>query len=116
MYKFMSWLIIAFIGLVPLGAFFDAKQPPKPNIEQSFMKREKRATNLSQCGNSCKLEFASIQNSYVFKWPSLGYVWNTDDKLDDLPQDVSALTIPEGGSMSGYVFNFCWIILVSASK
>ncbi|WP_342189523.1 hypothetical protein [Spiroplasma endosymbiont of Dilophus febrilis] len=106
MYKFMSWLIIAFIGLVPPGAFFDAKQPPKPNIEQSFMKREKRATNLSQCGNSCKLEFASIQNSYVFKWPSLGYVWNTDDKLDDLPQDVSALTIPEGGSMSGYVFNF----------
>ncbi|WP_338966933.1 hypothetical protein [Spiroplasma endosymbiont of Lonchoptera lutea] len=106
MYKFMSWLVIAFIGLVPLGAFFDTKQPLKPNMEQSFMKREKRATNPSQCGNSCKLEFASIKNSYVFKWPALGFVWNTDDKLDDLPQDVSALTIPEGGNMSGYVFNF----------
>ncbi|WP_338981806.1 hypothetical protein [Spiroplasma endosymbiont of Eupeodes luniger] len=56
--------------------------------------------------NKYDLKFASIQNSYVFKWPALGFVWNTDDKLDDLPQDVSALTIPEGGSMSGYVFNF----------
>ncbi|WP_338981891.1 hypothetical protein [Spiroplasma endosymbiont of Eupeodes luniger] len=43
----MSWLVIAFIGLVPLGVFFDIKQPPKPNMEQSFMKREKRATNPS---------------------------------------------------------------------
>ncbi|WP_342263812.1 hypothetical protein [Spiroplasma endosymbiont of Clivina fossor] len=75
-------------------------------MEQSFIKREKRATNPSQCDNGCKLEFASIQNSYIFKWPALGFVWNTDDKLDDLPQDVSALTIPERGSMSGYVFNF----------
>ncbi|WP_375315544.1 hypothetical protein [Spiroplasma endosymbiont of Tipula paludosa] len=63
MYKFMSWLIIAFIGLVPLGAFFDTKKPPKPNMEQFFMKREKRATNSSQCGNSCELEFARIKQS-----------------------------------------------------
>jgi hypothetical protein len=52
-----------FIGLVPLGAFFDTKQPPKFTVEQYFMKREKRATNPSQCGNSCKLEFAEILNS-----------------------------------------------------
>ncbi len=63
MYKFMSWLVIAFIGLVPIGAFIDTKQLPKPNMEQSFMKRQKRATNPSQCGNSCELEFASIKQS-----------------------------------------------------
>ncbi|WP_338981756.1 hypothetical protein [Spiroplasma endosymbiont of Eupeodes luniger] len=62
MYKFMSWLVIAFIGLVPLGAFFDTKQPPKTNMEKSFMKREKRATNTSQCGNSCELKFSSLLN------------------------------------------------------
>ncbi len=63
MYKFMSWLlVIAFIGLVPLGAFFDTKQPPKPNMEQFFMKRKKRATNPSQCGESCELKFASLLN------------------------------------------------------
>ncbi len=54
-----------FIGLVPLGAFFDTKQPPKPNMEQSFIKREKRATNPSQCGNSCELEFSNIYNSFL---------------------------------------------------
>ncbi|WP_342263843.1 hypothetical protein [Spiroplasma endosymbiont of Clivina fossor] len=59
----MSWLlVIAFIGLVPLGAFFDTKQPPKPNMEQFFMKRKKRATNPSQCGESCELKFASLLN------------------------------------------------------
>ncbi|WP_342189581.1 hypothetical protein [Spiroplasma endosymbiont of Dilophus febrilis] len=63
MYKFMSWLVIAFIGLVPLGAFFDTKQPPNPIMEQSFMKREKRATNPAQCGDSCDLEFGKILNS-----------------------------------------------------
>ncbi|WP_338967711.1 hypothetical protein [Spiroplasma endosymbiont of Lonchoptera lutea] len=63
MYKFMSWLVIAFIGLVPLGAFFDTKQPLKPGMEQSFIKREKRATNPSQCGNSCNFEFSEILNS-----------------------------------------------------
>jgi hypothetical protein len=63
MYKFMSWLIIAFIGLVPLGAFFDTKQPPKPNMEQFFMKRQKRDTNSSQCGGSCNLKFSEVLNS-----------------------------------------------------
>ncbi|WP_338966802.1 hypothetical protein [Spiroplasma endosymbiont of Lonchoptera lutea] len=65
MYKFMSLLVIAFIGLVPLGAFFDTKQSLKPSMEQSFIKREKRATNPSQCGNSCKLEFFNIYNSFL---------------------------------------------------
>ncbi|WP_342263841.1 hypothetical protein [Spiroplasma endosymbiont of Clivina fossor] len=45
--KIISWFIIMFIGLVPLGAFFDTKQPLKPNMEHSFMKRQKRATNSS---------------------------------------------------------------------
>ncbi|WP_215825738.1 hypothetical protein [Spiroplasma endosymbiont of 'Nebria riversi'] len=65
MHKIISWFIIMFIGLVPLGAFFDTKQPPKPNMEQSFIKREKRATNTSQCGNSCELEFSNIYNSFL---------------------------------------------------
>ncbi|WP_342224450.1 hypothetical protein [Spiroplasma endosymbiont of Asaphidion curtum] len=65
MHKIISWFIIMFIGLVPLGAFFDTKQPPKPNMEQFFIKREKRATNPSQCGNSCKLEFFNIYNSFL---------------------------------------------------
>ncbi|WP_346350297.1 hypothetical protein [Spiroplasma endosymbiont of Calodromius spilotus] len=69
MYKFMSWLVIAFIGLVPLGAFFDTKQSPKPNMEQFFMKREKRATNPSQCGESCELEFANVKNSGLILIP-----------------------------------------------
>ncbi|WP_342264781.1 hypothetical protein [Spiroplasma endosymbiont of Clivina fossor] len=62
--KIISWFIIMFIGLVPLGAFFDTKQQPKPNMEQFFMKREKRATNSSQCGDSCELEFVSIKNTF----------------------------------------------------
>jgi hypothetical protein len=61
----MSWLIIAFIGLVPLGAFFDTKQPPKLNMEQFFMKREKRASNPSQCLDSCDLEFPNIYDSFL---------------------------------------------------
>ncbi|WP_215825624.1 hypothetical protein [Spiroplasma endosymbiont of 'Nebria riversi'] len=65
MHKIISWFIIMFISLVPLGAFFDTKQPSKHNIEQSFMKREKRATNTSQCGNSCELEFSNIYNSFL---------------------------------------------------
>ncbi|WP_342224167.1 hypothetical protein [Spiroplasma endosymbiont of Asaphidion curtum] len=69
MYKFMSWLVIAFIGLVPLGAFFDIKQPPKTNMEQSFMKREKRASNPSQCGESCQLKFANVKNSGLILIP-----------------------------------------------
>ncbi|WP_342278075.1 hypothetical protein [Spiroplasma endosymbiont of Nephrotoma flavescens] len=47
MHKVISWFIIMFIGLVPLGAFFDTKQSPKLNMEQYFMKRQKRATNSS---------------------------------------------------------------------
>ncbi|WP_342277766.1 hypothetical protein [Spiroplasma endosymbiont of Nephrotoma flavescens] len=60
--KIISWFIIMFIGLVPLGAFFDTKQSLKPNMEQFFMKREKRASNSSQCGNSCELQFSSLLN------------------------------------------------------
>ncbi|WP_338982026.1 hypothetical protein [Spiroplasma endosymbiont of Eupeodes luniger] len=69
MYKFMSWLVITFIGLVPLGAFFDTKQSPKPNMEQSFMKWEKRTTNSSQCEDSCELEFTSVKNSGLILIP-----------------------------------------------
>ncbi|WP_339025222.1 hypothetical protein [Spiroplasma endosymbiont of Agriotes lineatus] len=67
MHKIISWFIIhiIFIILVPLGAFFDTKQPPKPNMKQFFMKREKRTTNPSQCGKSCDLEFSSIYNSFL---------------------------------------------------
>ncbi|WP_342223843.1 hypothetical protein [Spiroplasma endosymbiont of Asaphidion curtum] len=71
MYKIISWLVIVFIGLVPLGAFFDTKQPPKPNMEQSFIKRQKRATNPSQCGDSCELEFASVKNSGLIIIPNV---------------------------------------------
>ncbi|WP_342223561.1 hypothetical protein [Spiroplasma endosymbiont of Asaphidion curtum] len=79
-----------FIGLVPLGAFFDTKQPPKPNMEQFFMKREKRATNPSQCGNSCNFEFSEILNSsftpstYNLKdgWLDVAFVKN------QLPNDL----------------------------
>ncbi|WP_342262332.1 hypothetical protein [Spiroplasma endosymbiont of Dromius quadrimaculatus] len=41
--KIISWFIIMFISLVPLGAFFDTKQPPKPNMEQSSLWKEKNA-------------------------------------------------------------------------
>ncbi len=83
-------LFIMFIGLVPLGAFFDTKQPPKPNMEQFFMKREKRATNPSQCGNSCNFEFSEILNSsftpstYNLKdgWLDVAFVKN------QLPNDL----------------------------
>ncbi|WP_342224229.1 hypothetical protein [Spiroplasma endosymbiont of Asaphidion curtum] len=90
MNKIISWFIIMFIGLVPLGAFFDTKQPPKPNMEQFFMKREKRATNPSQCGNSCNFEFSEILNSsftpstYNLKdgWLDVAFVKN------QLPNDL----------------------------
>ncbi|WP_375315714.1 hypothetical protein [Spiroplasma endosymbiont of Tipula paludosa] len=89
MYKFMSWLVIAFIGLVPLGAFFDIKQPPKPNMQQSFMKRQKRATNPSQCGNSCELKFASLKNTKLIHhgdyWLDIsesGFTWPNDVELE----------------------------------
>ncbi|WP_342223893.1 hypothetical protein [Spiroplasma endosymbiont of Asaphidion curtum] len=59
-----------FISLVPLGAFFDTKQPPKPNMEQFFMKREKRATIPNKCGESCELEFSKIGKS---AWVISGY-------------------------------------------
>ncbi|WP_342263090.1 MULTISPECIES: hypothetical protein [unclassified Spiroplasma] len=62
MHKIISWFIVMFIGLVPLGAFFNTKQPPKPNMEQFFMKRQKRATNPTQCGDSCELQFSSLLN------------------------------------------------------
>ncbi|WP_215826183.1 hypothetical protein [Spiroplasma endosymbiont of 'Nebria riversi'] len=42
---------------------FDTKQPPKPNIEQFFMKRQKWAINPNQCGESCELEFSKIGKS-----------------------------------------------------
>ncbi|WP_342262417.1 hypothetical protein [Spiroplasma endosymbiont of Dromius quadrimaculatus] len=71
MHKIISWFIIMFIGLVPLGAFFDTKQPPKPNMEQLFIKREKRATKSGQCGDSCELEFSSIKNSGLVIIPSV---------------------------------------------
>ncbi|WP_342264386.1 hypothetical protein [Spiroplasma endosymbiont of Clivina fossor] len=90
MHKIISWFIVMFIGLVPLGAFFDTKQPPKPNMEQFFMKREKRATNSSQCGNSCNFEFSEILNSsftpstYNLKdgWLDVAFVKN------QLPNDL----------------------------
>ncbi len=78
-----------FIGLVPLGVFFDTKQPPKPNMEQSFMKREKRATNPSQCGNSCELKFASLKNTKLIHhgdyWLDIsesGFTWPSDVELE----------------------------------
>ncbi|WP_338968430.1 hypothetical protein [Spiroplasma endosymbiont of Lonchoptera lutea] len=91
MYRFMSWLVIAFIGLVPLGAFFDAKQPPKPNMEQSFIKREKRATNPAQCGDSCDLEFGKILNSNFTSSTSndWGGWLNISSIKNELPFDVS---------------------------
>ncbi|WP_342263875.1 hypothetical protein [Spiroplasma endosymbiont of Clivina fossor] len=88
----MSWLlVIAFIGLVPLGAFFDAKQPPKPNMEQSFIKREKRATNPAQCGDSCDLEFGKILNSNFTSSTSndWGGWLNISSIKNELPFDVS---------------------------
>ncbi|WP_375315341.1 hypothetical protein [Spiroplasma endosymbiont of Tipula paludosa] len=84
MYKFISWLVIAFIGLVPLGAFFDRKQPQKPNMEQFFMKREKRATNPSQCEDSCELEFSSIKNSGLIIIPNVKSVMIDFTKSDIL--------------------------------
>ncbi|WP_339024179.1 hypothetical protein [Spiroplasma endosymbiont of Agriotes lineatus] len=44
---FLDLNYIMFISLVPLGALFDTKQPPKPNMEQFFMKQEKQTTNPS---------------------------------------------------------------------
>ncbi|WP_346350356.1 hypothetical protein [Spiroplasma endosymbiont of Calodromius spilotus] len=91
MYKFMSWLVIAFIGLVPLGAFFDTKQSPNPIMEQSFMKREKRATNPAQCGDSCDLEFGKILNSNFTSSTSndWGGWLNISSIKNELPFDVS---------------------------
>ncbi|WP_215826282.1 hypothetical protein [Spiroplasma endosymbiont of 'Nebria riversi'] len=34
-------------------------------MEQSFIKREKRASNPSQCGESCELEFVSLDNTLL---------------------------------------------------
>ncbi|WP_338968411.1 hypothetical protein [Spiroplasma endosymbiont of Lonchoptera lutea] len=89
MYKFISWLVIAFIGLVPLGAFFDTKKPSKPNMEQFFMKREKRAANPNQCGNSCELKFASLKNTKLIHhgdyWLDIsesGFTWPSDVELE----------------------------------
>ncbi|WP_342264379.1 hypothetical protein [Spiroplasma endosymbiont of Clivina fossor] len=87
----MSWLVIAFIGLVPLGAFFDTKQSPNPIMEQSFMKREKRATNPAQCGDSCDLEFGKILNSNFTSSTSndWGGWLNISSIKNELPFDVS---------------------------
>ncbi|WP_338981748.1 hypothetical protein [Spiroplasma endosymbiont of Eupeodes luniger] len=86
----MSWLVIVFIGLVPLGAFFDTKKPPKPNMEQFFMKREKRATNPSQCGEICELKFQEISNSYLTIIRNFGSVTGIDisDVKNQLPSDI----------------------------
>ncbi|WP_338981800.1 hypothetical protein [Spiroplasma endosymbiont of Eupeodes luniger] len=83
-------LFIMFIGLVPLGAFFDTKQPPKPNMEHSFMKRQKRASNLSQCGNNCELEFISIKNTFfnVESFGSAGRITFYDESVR-FPDDMS---------------------------
>ncbi|WP_342224131.1 hypothetical protein [Spiroplasma endosymbiont of Asaphidion curtum] len=90
MHKIISWFIIMFISLVPLGAFFDTKQPPKPNMEQSsFMKRQKRTTNPSQCGNSCELEFSEILNTVLFRD---NYSLNIESVKNKLPADVLAST------------------------
>ncbi|WP_342223901.1 hypothetical protein [Spiroplasma endosymbiont of Asaphidion curtum] len=90
MHKIISWFIIMFIILVPLGVFFDTKQPPKPNMEQSFMKRQKRATNPSQCGESCELEFASIKNTFfnVESFGSAGRITFYDESVR-FPDDMS---------------------------
>ncbi|WP_342190047.1 hypothetical protein [Spiroplasma endosymbiont of Dilophus febrilis] len=91
MHKIISWFIIMFISLVPLGAFFDTKQPPKPNMEQFFMKREKRATNPSQCGNSCSFEFSVLKNTFFniesFPVPSAGRITFFDDNVS-FPSDI----------------------------
>ncbi|WP_339024112.1 hypothetical protein [Spiroplasma endosymbiont of Agriotes lineatus] len=91
MHKIISWfIIIMFISLVPLGAFFDTKQSTKPNMEHSFMKRQKRATNPSQCGNSCKLEFVSLDNT-LFQYPySLQNIGNLIfyGGISPLPSDI----------------------------
>ncbi len=100
-----------FIGLVPLGVFFDTKQPPKPNMEQSFMKREKRATNPSQCGNSCELEFASIKQSAFIYNPYFQNNFNSNllqvkNQGLNIPYDISRNV---GG---GYFPNPSLILLV----
>ncbi|WP_342223809.1 hypothetical protein [Spiroplasma endosymbiont of Asaphidion curtum] len=41
MHKIISWFIVMFIGLVPLDAFFDTKQPPKLNMEQFLYETRK---------------------------------------------------------------------------
>ncbi|WP_346350458.1 hypothetical protein [Spiroplasma endosymbiont of Calodromius spilotus] len=111
MHKIISWFIIMFIGLVPLGVFFDTKQPPKPNMEQSFMKREKRATNPSQCGNSCELEFASIKQSAFIYNPYFQNNFNSNllqvkNQGLNIPYDISRNV---GG---GYFPNPSLILLV----
>ncbi|WP_342190093.1 hypothetical protein [Spiroplasma endosymbiont of Dilophus febrilis] len=90
MYKFMSWLVIAFIGLVPLGAFFDTKQPSKSNIEQSFMKREKRATNSS---NGEIYEFSLSKATINWQDSSskrylVGFSNFNKDELVNLPENM----------------------------
>ncbi|WP_215825521.1 hypothetical protein [Spiroplasma endosymbiont of 'Nebria riversi'] len=80
-----------FIGLVPLGAFFDTRQPPKPDMEQSFIKRQKRATNPGRCGKSCELEFAEILNSSFVNTSVSNYLkgWlQTNSVRNQLPSDT----------------------------
>ncbi|WP_338981938.1 hypothetical protein [Spiroplasma endosymbiont of Eupeodes luniger] len=99
----MSWLVIVFIGLVPLGAFFDTKQPPKPNMEHSFMKRQKRATNPSQCVDNCKLEFSEISNSYLTIVPSFNSTAiDISNVKNQLPSDI---VVPNSG-FEGFEYGF----------
>ncbi|WP_375315158.1 hypothetical protein [Spiroplasma endosymbiont of Tipula paludosa] len=77
-----------FIGLVPLGAFFDTKQPPKPNMEQSsFMKREKRTVNSNTCDNVCEVQFSKIGKS---AWISSNFLY----RPQYLEIDANDLNIP----------------------
>ncbi|WP_342224004.1 hypothetical protein [Spiroplasma endosymbiont of Asaphidion curtum] len=53
------------------------------------MKREKRATNPSQCGNSCELKFASLKNTKLIHhgdyWLDIsesGFSWPSDVELE----------------------------------
>ncbi|WP_338981926.1 hypothetical protein [Spiroplasma endosymbiont of Eupeodes luniger] len=87
MHKIISWFIVMFIGLVPLSAFFDTKKSPKPNMEQSFMKRQKRATNPS---NGEIYEFSLSKATINWMWD--GFRQNFSIALSEFNKNESGLS------------------------
>ncbi len=60
-------------------------------MEQSFIKRQKRATNPGRCGKSCELEFAEILNSSFVNTSVSNYLkgWlQTNSVRNQLPSDT----------------------------